>query len=74
MIHLEDIAPHYAKTLAQWLSNFEAKLSEIRALGYSESLIRMWRYYLSYCEAGFAERYLSNYQMVLAKPGSRHCV
>jgi hypothetical protein len=31
----------------------------------------MWRYYLSYCEAGFAERYLSNYQLVFARPRNR---
>jgi cyclopropane-fatty-acyl-phospholipid synthase len=43
----------YARTLAIWRSNFLAKLPEVRALGYSEKFIRMWDFYLAYCEAGF---------------------
>jgi cyclopropane-fatty-acyl-phospholipid synthase len=43
----------YARTLAVWRSNFLAKLPEVRALGYSEKFIRMWDFYLAYCEAGF---------------------
>ncbi len=43
----------YARTLAMWRSNFLAKLSEVRALGYPEKFIRMWDFYLAYCEAGF---------------------
>ncbi len=43
----------YARTLAMWRSNFIAKLSEVRALGYPEKFIRMWDFYLAYCEAGF---------------------
>jgi len=70
-VHLEDIAPHYARTLRDWRGNFDNRVEEVRALGYSERFIRMWRYYLSYCEAGFSERYLGDYQLVLAKPGNR---
>ena len=43
----------YATTLRQWLKNFEAKLPEIRQLGYDEPFIRLWRYYLNACIAGF---------------------
>lgn len=43
----------YARTLAMWRSNFLAKLSEVRAQGYSEKFICMWDFYLAYCEAGF---------------------
>ncbi len=43
----------YARTLALWRSNFLAKLPEVRALGYPEKFIRMWDFYLAYCEAGF---------------------
>jgi cyclopropane-fatty-acyl-phospholipid synthase len=43
----------YARTLAVWRSNFLAKLSEVRALGYPDKFIRMWDFYLAYCEAGF---------------------
>jgi len=43
----------YARTLAVWRSHFLAKLTEVRALGYPEKFIRMWDFYLAYCEAGF---------------------
>jgi cyclopropane-fatty-acyl-phospholipid synthase len=43
----------YARTLAVWRSNFLAQLPAVRAQGYSESFIRMWEFYLAYCEAGF---------------------
>ncbi|NTU48159.1 MAG: SAM-dependent methyltransferase, partial [Syntrophobacteraceae bacterium] len=46
-------------------------LEEVRKLGYPETFIRMWEYYLSYCEAGFAERYLGDAQMLFTKPLSR---
>ena len=71
LVHLEDIAPHYARTLRDWRENFDRRETEVRALGYDDRFIRMWRYYLSYCEAGFAERYLSNYQLVFARPRNR---
>lgn len=71
LVHLEDIAAHYARTLRDWRDNFDRHEQEVRALGYTDRFIRMWRYYLSYCEAGFAERYLGNYQIVFARPGNR---
>jgi len=71
LMHLEDIAGHYARTLRDWRANFDRREDDVRALGYSDRFIRMWRYYLSYCEAGFAERYLSDYQLLFAKPGNR---
>ena len=43
----------YARTLAVWRSHFLARVSEVRALGYPERFIRMWDFYLAYCEAGF---------------------
>jgi cyclopropane-fatty-acyl-phospholipid synthase len=46
----------YAETLNRWLQQFEAKLSDIRALGFDESFVRIWRMYLAYCEAGFREQ------------------
>jgi cyclopropane-fatty-acyl-phospholipid synthase len=67
IVHLEDIGPHYATTLARWRDNLFAKLSEVRALGYPESFVRMWEFYLCYCEAGFAERALGDVQMLLAR-------
>jgi cyclopropane-fatty-acyl-phospholipid synthase len=64
---LEDIGPHYATTLARWRANFLGHLAEVRAMGYPETFIRMWEFYLCYCEAGFAERQLGDVQMLLAR-------
>jgi cyclopropane-fatty-acyl-phospholipid synthase len=69
IVHLADIGPHYATTLARWRENFLANLPRVRALGLPESFIRMWEFYFCYCEAGFAERALSDVQMLLEKEG-----
>jgi cyclopropane-fatty-acyl-phospholipid synthase len=71
LVHLEDIGPHYARTLKLWREKFKANEDKVLALGYPARFVRMWEYYLSYCEAGFEERYLSNVQMLLARPESR---
>ena len=65
IVDLEDIGPHYATTLAQWRRNLFANEGRIRALGYPDTLLRMWDFYLSYCEGGFAERALGDVQVVL---------
>ena len=70
-VHLEDIGPHYATTLRCWRERFIERLKEARALGYPERFLRMWNYYLCYCEAGFEERYLGDVQMLLHKPACR---
>jgi cyclopropane-fatty-acyl-phospholipid synthase len=46
-----------------------ANLREIRRLGYGEGFVRLWEFYLCYCEAGFAERQLGNVQAFLAREG-----
>ncbi len=71
LFHLEDIGPHYARTLKLWRERFRARISEVRAQGYPESFVRMWEYYLCYCEGGFEERQLGDVQMLLIKPRSR---
>ena len=43
----------YARTLAQWHERFEAQWPAVKAQGFDERFRRMWRFYLSYCEAGF---------------------
>ena len=68
---LEDIGPHYATTLRLWRENFFAQILEVRKLGYSEEFIKMWEFYLCYCEGGFAERALGDVHLVLAKPQNR---
>ena len=62
-----DIGPHYATTLRMWRARFEARLPQVRALGFDDRFIRMWRFYLAYCEGGFAERQIGDAQMLLAR-------
>ena len=71
LFHLEEISPHYATTLRQWRERFQKNLPKVRELGFSEPFIRMWEYYLCYCEGGFQERYLGDVQMLLVKPFCR---
>jgi cyclopropane-fatty-acyl-phospholipid synthase len=71
LVHHEDITPHYQKTLIAWRQKFTSHLDDIRTLGYNEQFIRMWEYYFCYCEAGFAERYIGDVQMLFSKPGWR---
>jgi len=68
LFHLEDITPHYARTLREWRTRFFANIEQVKALGFSDAFIRMWGYYFCYCEAGFAERYLGDAQMLFTKP------
>jgi cyclopropane-fatty-acyl-phospholipid synthase len=68
LFHLEDITPHYARTLRTWRERFFDRLPEVRAMGFSDSFIRMWEFYLCYCEASFAERYNGDVQMIFTKP------
>jgi len=69
IVHLEDIGPHYATTLARWRENFITNLRNARARGYPDSFNRMWEFYLCYCEAGFAERALGDVQLLLTREG-----
>ncbi len=71
LAHLEDIGPHYATTLEAWRERFIQNLDSVRELGYPVEFQRMWLYYLHYCEAGFAERYLGTLQLLFQKPRCR---
>lgn len=67
-VGLGDLTPHYAETLRHWRANFEAATARLEDLGYDERFRRLWRMYLAYCQAGFAERRIGVVQMLLAKP------
>jgi cyclopropane-fatty-acyl-phospholipid synthase len=56
----------YARTLAAWRHDFEAHWHEIAALGFDETFRRLWRLYLSYCEAGFLAGNIDVVQFELA--------
>jgi len=68
LVGVEDITPHYALTLNAWRQRFLVCLDEVRALGMSETFIRMWIFYLVFCEAGFVQRWTGNLQWVFGKP------
>lgn len=70
-IHLEDIGPHYATTLRHWHDRFFACIDAVRELGYSEEFIRMWQFYLCYCESAFIERAIGDVQILIMRPGAR---
>ncbi|MFO1390023.1 class I SAM-dependent methyltransferase [Cellvibrio sp.] len=71
IVGLEDITKDYARTLADWRSAFHKNLDAVKAQGFDDVFIRMWDFYLSYCEGGFAERAISTVQYVFAKPRAR---
>jgi cyclopropane-fatty-acyl-phospholipid synthase len=70
-IHLEDFAEHYARTLQCWRERFYANADSIRELGMTESFIRLWDYYLCYCEGAFREKQIGVVQLLLQKPSNR---
>jgi cyclopropane-fatty-acyl-phospholipid synthase len=65
---LEEIGFDYAATLRGWRENVERDVGALRRAGYDERFLRIWRYYLSFCEAGFAIRALRDMQLVLSRP------
>lgn len=71
IVHMDDMAPHYVRTLRCWNDAFHAKLDEVRSLGFDERFIRTWRYYLEYCEGAFRARHCGDYQFLLTKPLAR---
>ena len=71
VVGVEDLAPSYALTLRRWREAFLARLPEVRALGFDERFVRTWTYYLAVCEAAFRTGHLHDFQLQLAREGSR---
>lgn len=67
LLHLEEFAEDYAKTLHIWHQNFSKKIPEIQKLGFDEYFIRMWKMYLNYCEAAFITRNIGLVQLVFSR-------
>ena len=55
----------YAETLRRWQSTFEQKWDDLKNLGFDEKFQKMWRYYLSYCEAGFETGHINVGQFLI---------
>jgi cyclopropane-fatty-acyl-phospholipid synthase len=71
LFHLEEIGPHYARTLREWRERLLRRWDEARAQGRDERFLRTFEYYLASCEASYDERYNGDVQLLLAKPGAR---
>jgi cyclopropane-fatty-acyl-phospholipid synthase len=71
IVTVEDITPHYVRTLRAWRENLMGAREELARRGFDERFRRLWVLYLAYCEAGFAERRIQVGQLLLAKPGYR---
>lgn len=71
LAQLDDFGHSYALTLKAWRERFMAHLPLVRAQGFDERFIRMWEFYLAYCEGGFRERSIGVAHLLLAKPGYR---
>ncbi|MBC7781192.1 MAG: class I SAM-dependent methyltransferase [Proteobacteria bacterium] len=61
----------YAETLRRWLKSFTEGEPRVRALGFDDRFIRLWRFYLAYCAAGFdsGRTDVMHFEMTRARAG-----
>jgi cyclopropane-fatty-acyl-phospholipid synthase len=71
VVGLDDIGAHYAETLRRWRARVHEHEREVAELGLDSEFLRLWDLYLTYCEAAFLERHVSDVQVVLAAPAWR---
>jgi cyclopropane-fatty-acyl-phospholipid synthase len=67
LLNLQDIGDSYAKTIHAWRERFLSREPEVLALGYDRRFLRMWDFYLAYCEAGFLEQSISDVHLLFGK-------
>jgi cyclopropane-fatty-acyl-phospholipid synthase len=72
--HIDNIGLHYAQTLVDWRRRFNANESFVRDLGFDDVFLRVWNYYLTYCEAGFLSQTVNCLILVFTRPGCRAIV
>lgn len=70
LVDLKDMGLHYARTLSTWYDRFNANIDNVKKLGFDDTFIRKWNYYLCYCEAAFAMRNINVMQMIYARPNN----
>jgi len=70
LVDLKDIGLDYAKTLKLWFDSFNANLAKVKSLGFDDTFIRKWNYYLCYCEAAFAMRNINVMHLVYSRPNN----
>lgn len=71
LVHLEDFAQDYARTLRHWRENLRHSRAELLELGYDEGFQRLWEFYLCYCQGGFEERAIGVAHLLWAGPAAR---
>jgi len=70
MVDLKDIGLDYARTLKLWYDAFNASLGKVKSIGFDDTFIRKWNYYLCYCEAAFAMRNINVMHLVYSRPNN----
>jgi cyclopropane-fatty-acyl-phospholipid synthase len=73
-IFIEDIGLHYARTLHDWRERFWARIEAVREQGFEDEFIRLWDFYLSYCESAFLERAVGDVHLHAIKPAARPAI
>ena len=71
LYHSESFAQSYATTLKYWYQNFIQNKDKVIELGYSSTFMRLWEYYMKYCQAGFEHRVIDVHHLVFKKPNNR---
>jgi cyclopropane-fatty-acyl-phospholipid synthase len=69
VLDVENLRPHYARTCAAWLANFEAVAEQVADM-YDDEFVRMWRLYLAGSSAGFESGTLQLFQIVFTPRGN----
>ena len=72
LLHMEEFTEDYAKTLHLWQDTFMSKRDDVKKLGFDDYFIRMWKMYLSYCEAAFITRNINLVQVVFTRDQNIH--
>ena len=70
LVDLKDLGLHYAETLRLWFVQFNANLAKAKKLGFDDTFVRKWNYYLCYCEAAFAMRNINVMHLVYTRPNN----
>ncbi len=72
--HIDNIGLHYAETLREWRRRFNANENVVRKLGFDDVFLRVWNYYLTYCEAGFGSQTENCLILVFSRQGCKALV
>ena len=68
--HIDNIGLHYAETLREWRRRFNQQSNFVTTvLGFDDVFLRVWNYYLTYCEAGFFSQTVNCLILVFARQG-----